>query len=169
MAPLVSLCVSLQACSSRFASLTSVCSSMFFADVSTMSFYRAWNTFLSALTDYIIIFFSSLLTCLLWFVAFTMSSRAQSIRWPVSSAILPPIFPVTHNRFASFQRRLIPCQHKHRTYIPKLEQHWRTRHLVRQFQIRNSELLWFVNSIVTSMNTNKIHCGSFGLYPCFVL
>ena len=30
------------------------------------------------------------------------------------------------------------------------------------FQVRNTKWLWLVNDIVTSMNSDKVLCGSFG-------
>ena len=36
------------------------------------------------------------------------------------------------------------------------------------FQVRNTKWLWLVNGIVTMMNSDKVLCGSFGLYPCYV-
>ena len=35
------------------------------------------------------------------------------------------------------------------------------------FQTKNSEWLWFVNNIVAAMNSDKVVCGSFGLYPSY--
>jgi len=31
----------------------------------------------------------------------------------------------------------------------------------------NTTWLWLVNDKVTSMNSDKVLCGSFGLYPCY--
>ena len=36
------------------------------------------------------------------------------------------------------------------------------------FQFQNTELLWLVNDIVTTINTDNVLCGSFGLYPSYV-
>jgi len=36
------------------------------------------------------------------------------------------------------------------------------------FQVRNTKWLWLVNGIATMMNSDKVLCGSFGLYPCYV-
>jgi hypothetical protein len=36
-------------------------------------------------------------------------------------------------------------------------------------EVRNSKWLWLVNNIVAAMNKNNILCGSFGLYPSFVV
>ena len=35
------------------------------------------------------------------------------------------------------------------------------------FQVQNTEWLWLVNNIVTTMNSDKV-CGCFGLYPSYV-
>ena len=35
------------------------------------------------------------------------------------------------------------------------------------FQTKNSEWLFFVNNIVAATNSDKILCGSFGLYPSY--
>ena len=32
------------------------------------------------------------------------------------------------------------------------------------FQVKNTKWLWLVNDIVTTMNSDKVLCGSFGLY-----
>jgi len=34
-----------------------------------------------------------------------------------------------------------------------------------KFQVQNTKWLWLVNDIVTTMNIDKVLCGSFGLYP----
>ena len=36
------------------------------------------------------------------------------------------------------------------------------------FQVQNTEWLWLVNDIVTTMNSDKVLCGCFGLYPSYV-
>ena len=36
------------------------------------------------------------------------------------------------------------------------------------FQVKNTKWLWLVNDIVTTMNSDKLMCGSFGLYPSYV-
>jgi hypothetical protein len=36
------------------------------------------------------------------------------------------------------------------------------------FQVQNTKWLWLVNDIVTTMNSDNIHCGCFGLYPSYV-
>jgi len=36
------------------------------------------------------------------------------------------------------------------------------------FQVKNTKWLWLVNDIVTAMNSYKVLCGSFGLYPSYV-
>jgi hypothetical protein len=36
------------------------------------------------------------------------------------------------------------------------------------FEIQNTKWLWLVNNIVTTMNGNKVLCGSFGVYPSYV-
>jgi len=36
------------------------------------------------------------------------------------------------------------------------------------FQVKITKLLWLVNDIVTTMNSDKVLCGSFGLYPSYV-
>jgi len=33
------------------------------------------------------------------------------------------------------------------------------------FQVKNTKWLWLVNDIVTTMNSDEVLCGSFGLYP----
>jgi hypothetical protein len=35
------------------------------------------------------------------------------------------------------------------------------------FQIQSTKWLWFVNDIVTTVNTDKVSCGSFALYPSY--
>jgi hypothetical protein len=35
------------------------------------------------------------------------------------------------------------------------------------FEIKNSKWLWLVNDIVANINSDKILCGSFGLYPSY--
>jgi len=35
------------------------------------------------------------------------------------------------------------------------------------FQVKNSKCLILVNDIVTTMNNDKVLCGSFGLYPSY--
>ena len=35
------------------------------------------------------------------------------------------------------------------------------------FQIKNSEWFWFVSDIVANINSSKILCGSFALYPSY--
>jgi hypothetical protein len=37
-----------------------------------------------------------------------------------------------------------------------------------RYNVRNTEWLWLVNNIVAAMNSDKILCGSFGIYPSFV-
>ena len=34
-----------------------------------------------------------------------------------------------------------------------------------KFQVKNTKLLWLVNDIFTTMNSDKVLCGSLGLYP----
>ena len=36
------------------------------------------------------------------------------------------------------------------------------------FQVKNKKWLWLVNDIVRTMNSDKMLCGSFGLYPSYV-
>ena len=36
------------------------------------------------------------------------------------------------------------------------------------FQVQNTEWLWLVNNTVTALNSNKVLCGCFGLYPSYV-
>ena len=36
------------------------------------------------------------------------------------------------------------------------------------FQVQNTQWLWLVNNIVTTMNSDKVLCGCFGLYPSYV-
>jgi len=36
------------------------------------------------------------------------------------------------------------------------------------FQVQNTKWLWFVNDIVTTMNSDRALCGSFGLYASYV-
>ena len=36
------------------------------------------------------------------------------------------------------------------------------------FQVQNTEWLWLVNDIVTTMNSDKVLCGYFGLYLSYV-
>jgi len=36
------------------------------------------------------------------------------------------------------------------------------------FQVKNTKWLWLVNNIVTTMKSDKVLCGSFGLYPSYV-
>jgi len=36
------------------------------------------------------------------------------------------------------------------------------------FQVQNREWLWLVNDIVTTMNSDNILCGYFGLFPSYV-
>jgi hypothetical protein len=36
------------------------------------------------------------------------------------------------------------------------------------FQIRNTKWLWLENELVTTLNSDKILCGTFGLYPSYV-
>ena len=36
------------------------------------------------------------------------------------------------------------------------------------FQVQNTECLWLVNHIVTTINSDKVLCGCFGFYPCYV-
>jgi len=35
------------------------------------------------------------------------------------------------------------------------------------FQVKNRKFLWLVNDIFISMNSDKVLCGAFGLYPCY--
>jgi len=35
------------------------------------------------------------------------------------------------------------------------------------FQVMNTKWLWLVNDIITTMNSEKVLCGSFGLYPSY--
>ena len=35
------------------------------------------------------------------------------------------------------------------------------------FQVKNTKWLWLVNDIVTTMHSDKVLCGSFGLYPSY--
>jgi len=35
------------------------------------------------------------------------------------------------------------------------------------FQVKNKKRLWLVNDIVTTMNSDKVLCGSFGLHPTY--
>jgi len=35
------------------------------------------------------------------------------------------------------------------------------------FQVQNTKWLWLVNDIFTTMNSDKVLCGSFGLYPSY--
>ena len=35
------------------------------------------------------------------------------------------------------------------------------------FQVLNTKWLWLVNDIVTTMKSDKVLCGSFGLYPSY--
>ena len=36
------------------------------------------------------------------------------------------------------------------------------------FQVQNTKWLWFVYDIIKTVNSNKVLCGSFGLYPSYV-
>ena len=36
------------------------------------------------------------------------------------------------------------------------------------FHVKNTKWLWLVNDIVTTMKSDKLFCGSFGLYPSYV-
>jgi hypothetical protein len=36
------------------------------------------------------------------------------------------------------------------------------------FQIRNAKWLWLVNDLVTTLNSDNVLCGTFGLYPGYV-
>ena len=36
------------------------------------------------------------------------------------------------------------------------------------FQVQNTEWLWFVNNIVTALNSDKVLCGCYGVYPSYV-
>jgi hypothetical protein len=36
------------------------------------------------------------------------------------------------------------------------------------FRVQNKKWLWFLINAVTAMNNDKVLCGVFGLYPCFV-
>jgi hypothetical protein len=76
-------------------------------------------------------------------------------------------FPATHNGFSRIRRRLISSQRKHRTHekLNKIsgEDIWYDT-----FDFQNRKWLWFVNGIVVAMNSNKLLCGSFRLYPSFV-
>ena len=36
------------------------------------------------------------------------------------------------------------------------------------FQVRNTKLLWLVNNIVVALNSDKVLCGYFGVYPSYV-
>ena len=36
------------------------------------------------------------------------------------------------------------------------------------FQVQNTQWLWLVNNIVTTMNSDKVLCGCLGLYPSYV-
>ena len=35
------------------------------------------------------------------------------------------------------------------------------------FQVQNTKWLWFVNDIVKTVNSDKVSCGSFSLYPSY--
>jgi len=35
------------------------------------------------------------------------------------------------------------------------------------FEIQNTKWLWLVNNVVTIMNSNKVLCGSFGVYTSY--
>jgi len=35
------------------------------------------------------------------------------------------------------------------------------------FQVQNTKWLWFVNNIITTVNSDKVLCGSFVLYPSY--
>ena len=35
------------------------------------------------------------------------------------------------------------------------------------FEVTNTKWLWFMNDIVTTMNSDNVLCGSFRLYPCY--
>jgi hypothetical protein len=37
------------------------------------------------------------------------------------------------------------------------------------FQVQNTKWLWLVNDIVTTMNSDKVLCGCFGLYSSYVV
>ena len=37
-----------------------------------------------------------------------------------------------------------------------------------EYKIRNTKWFWLVNDIVTAMNSDKMLCGVFGIYPCYV-
>jgi len=36
-----------------------------------------------------------------------------------------------------------------------------------KFQAKNTKWLWLVNDIVATMNSDKVLCGSIGLYPSY--
>jgi hypothetical protein len=36
------------------------------------------------------------------------------------------------------------------------------------YQVQNTEMLWFVNEIIETMNSDNMLCGCFGLYPSYV-
>ena len=36
------------------------------------------------------------------------------------------------------------------------------------FKIQNTKWIWLVNNFITIINSNKVLCGSFGVYPSYV-
>ena len=36
------------------------------------------------------------------------------------------------------------------------------------FQVQNTELLWLVDDILMTLNSDNVLCGSFGFYPSYV-
>jgi hypothetical protein len=43
-----------------------------------------------------------------------------------------------------------------------------TRHWYDTFQFQNTKWLWLVNDVVTTLNSDNVLCGTFGLYPSYV-
>jgi hypothetical protein len=36
------------------------------------------------------------------------------------------------------------------------------------YEFQNTDMLWFVSKIIETMNSDKIICGSFGIYPSYI-
>ena len=87
---------------------------------------------------------------------------------------LPPslnclkVSSATHNGFSRIRRYFFS------TILKPWKVVWRLKNTVGQgiwydtFQVQNSKWLWLVNDIVTTMNSDNMLCGCFGLFPSYV-
>ena len=78
------------------------------------------------------------------------------------------VFSATHKGFSRFLRCFISTKLKHWGDVWGLEYNIGLGTCYNTFQVKNTKWLWLVNDTVTTLNSDNLHCATFGLYPSYV-